>query len=279
MDGICAANFRNDKNITRRDPDHQATKMCLHLRTLFSHFGYVKGFFPDYFMDSIDENEEEEQFVVSPPDNDAVNNDDANLPRSLSGHFDVASGLWKYPALSSHKPKEMNDPDLVNCTQQCNDYISSCKLDHAMGLYTGYILKPSPLDTTGQPKSCNCGNTYSEEGTYVGKGTVYTCMGPLQLKYYDTICQMGTCKIPYTQAAEEKGIFLKSAHTGAGDKIGWDFIELVCRTKSSSSAYCNELTRRYQTTNIHSGPFMSGNTFISWFFYGLQPSRLTSKKK
>ena len=90
--------------------------MCSHLRTLFSHFGYVKGFFPDYFMDSIDENEEEEQFVVSPPDNDAVNNDDANLPRSLSGHFDIASSLWKYPALSSHKPREMNDPDLVNCT-------------------------------------------------------------------------------------------------------------------------------------------------------------------
>ena len=149
MDGICAANFRNCKNITRRDPDQQATKMCSHLGTLFSHFRYVKGFFPDYFTDSIDENEEEEQFVVSPPDNDAINNDNANLPRCLSGHFDIASGLWKYPALSSHKPKEMNDPDLVNCTQQCNDYIFSCKLDHAMGLYTGYILKPSPFDTTG----------------------------------------------------------------------------------------------------------------------------------
>ena len=67
MDGICAANFKNCKNITRRDPDHEATKMCLHLRTLFSHFTYVKGFFPDYFMDAIDEIEEEEQFVVGGP--------------------------------------------------------------------------------------------------------------------------------------------------------------------------------------------------------------------
>ena len=106
MDGICAANFKNRENITRRDPDQEATKMCSHLRTLFSHFGYVKGFFPDYFTDSIDEIEEEEQFVVGPPDSDAVNNDDANLPRSLAGHFDIASGLWKYPALSSHKPKK-----------------------------------------------------------------------------------------------------------------------------------------------------------------------------
>ena len=59
------------------------------------------------------------------PDNDAVNNEDANLPRSLTGHFDVASGLWKYPALSSHKLKEMQDRHIVNCTQEHNDYISS----------------------------------------------------------------------------------------------------------------------------------------------------------
>ena len=199
-------------------------------------------------------------------DSDVVNNDDANLPRSLTGHFDVATRLWKYPAFSTHKPKEMQDPHIVNYTQEHNDYISSCKLDHATGLHTGYILKPSPLDPTGQPKSCNCVSTYSEEGAYVGKRTVYMHMGPLQVKYYDTICQMVTCKIPYTQAAEEKRIFLKTTHTGAGDEIGWDFIVLVHKTKSSFSAYCNELTCKYQTTNIHSGPFMSGNTFISWFF-------------
>ena len=109
MDGICAANFKNRKNITRRDPDHEATKMCSHLRTLSSHFAYVKGFFPDYFTDTSDEIEEEEQFIVDVPDSDAVNNEDENFPRSLTGHFDVASGLWIYPALSTHKPKEMQD--------------------------------------------------------------------------------------------------------------------------------------------------------------------------
>ena len=70
MDGICAANFC--KNITRRDPDHEATKMCSHLGTLFSHFAYVEEFFPDYFTDTSDEIEEEEHFIVSVPDSDAV---------------------------------------------------------------------------------------------------------------------------------------------------------------------------------------------------------------
>ena len=50
---------------------------------------------------------EEEEFIVGVLDSDTVNNEDANLPRSLTGHFDVFSGLWKYPALSTHKPKEM----------------------------------------------------------------------------------------------------------------------------------------------------------------------------
>ena len=277
IDGVCAANFKNHKNITRRDPDHEATKMCSHLKTLFTHFGYVKSFFPDYFTDNTEI--EEEEIIVGGPDNEVVNNEDANLPKNIKGHFDVSSGLWKYPSLSTQKPKEMMDPEIVNATQQCNDYITSQELDKSTGLYTGYILKPSPLDEAGQPKPCECQSTYSEEGAYFGKGTVYTRLGPLEVKYYDTICQNGTCKIPYIVAAQEKGIFLKSSQTGAGDEIGWDFIELVRRTKTSFSAYCNELTRKYQTTNINAGPFMSGNTFIGWFFAWITAFKIDFRKE
>ena len=277
MDGVCAANFKNRKNITRRDPDHEATKMCSHLKTLFTHFGYVKSFFPDYFTDNTEI--EEEEIIVGGPDNEVVNNEDANLPKNIKGHFDVSSGLWKYPSLSTQKPKEMMDPEIVNATQQRNDYITSQKLDKSTGLYTGYILKPSPLDEAGQPKPCECQSTYSEEGSYIGKGTVYTRLGPLEVKYYDTICQNGTCKIPYIVAAQDKGIFLKSSQTGAGDEIGWDFIELVRRTKTSFSAYCNELTQKYQTTNINAGPFMSGNTFIGWFFAWIRAFKIDFQKE
>ena len=123
IDGFCAANFKNHKNITRRDPDHEATKMCSHLKTLFTHFGYVKSFFPDYFTDNTEI--EEEEIIVGGPDNEVVNNEDANLPKNIKGLFDVSSGLWKYPSLSTQKPKEMMDPEIVNATQQRNDYITS----------------------------------------------------------------------------------------------------------------------------------------------------------
>ena len=73
------------------------------MRTLFSHFGYVKGFFPDYFTDSIIENEEEEQFVVSQPENDAVNNDDANLFLGILTLPVVCGNTLPFPVTNQRK--------------------------------------------------------------------------------------------------------------------------------------------------------------------------------
>ena len=86
--------------------------------------------------------------------------------------------------------------------------------------------------------------------------------------------------VPYTKGAEEKAIFMYSTATTAGDEIGWDFVTSVITTKSSFSVFSKEMTRKYQTTNIMAGPFMSPNTFInSGFVDGLHLSRLTSAKK
>ena len=57
-----------------------------------------------------------------------------------------------------------------------------------------------------------------------------------------------------------------STATTAGDEIGWDFVTCVTTMKSSFSAFGKEMMRKYQTTNIMAGPFMSPNTFIKWFF-------------
>ena len=36
--------------------------------------------------------------------------------------------------------------------------------------------------------------------------------------------------------------------------------------KTSFTAFCNEFTRKYQTNNILSSPFMTPKTFIIWVF-------------
>ena len=113
---------------------------------------------------------------------------------------------------------------------------------------------------------CQCGTNYHKQGIYKDMGILYTQTGPVNIKYSDTVCSRGICTIPYTKGPEEKAIFMYSTATTAGDEIGWDFVTSVITTKSSFSAFCKEMTRKYKTTNIRAWPFMSTNTFIKCFF-------------
>ena len=61
--------------------------------------------------------------------------------------------------------------------------------------------------------------------------------------------------------------------------IGWDFVEAVRNTRCSFTSFCNEVTRRYQTTNIMAGPFMSPNNFISWFFCWISAFQIDFRKE
>ena len=113
-----------------------------------------------------------------------MNKDDVNIESQVSGKLNIVTGLWDYPALSKHKPKEMMDPQLVNSTLECNEIISSKKLNTSTGLYSLFIFKPSPFNPDGSPKVCMCGHTYVEGSTPVKKGTLYTRLGPVDVEYH-----------------------------------------------------------------------------------------------
>ena len=70
-----------------------------------------------------------------------------------------------------------------------------------------------------------------------------------------------------------------STATTAGDEIGWDFVTSVITTKSSFSAFCKEMTRKYKTTNIRAGSFMSPNTFIKCFFGWIASFKIGFRKE
>ena len=72
------------------------------------------------------------------------------------------------------------------------------------------------------------------------------------------------CSLEYT--GEDKSIFFLSKTTCAGDEIGWDFISMVKTTRTSFTAFCNEQTRRYKTTNVFSSLFINIKTFVNWIF-------------
>ena len=70
-DGHCTINFKNKKNITCQDLDHQYTHVCSHLHTMFVNWDSVKGFFPDFFL------QQENHLSVIP--DDPVNKDYVNI--------------------------------------------------------------------------------------------------------------------------------------------------------------------------------------------------------
>ena len=134
-------------------------------------------------------------------------------------------------------------------------------------LYGTYHLMPSRSNEDGGEKKCSCGMSFHKDSILKDKGTLYTYTrnGPVEIKYYDMVYQQGLCTVPFTDAAKEKGIFIFTHATAVGDEIGWDFINSVLRTKCSFTAYCKELSRTYQMSNVLSGPFVNVKTFISYF--------------
>ena len=57
----------------------------------------------------------------------------------------------------------MMDPDLVNCTEERNDYIQSTKIDRTCGLYKTFHLKALTLTKQNTEILCACGTTYTKK--------------------------------------------------------------------------------------------------------------------
>ena len=183
---------------------------------------------------------------------------------SSSERVNINTGLWEYESLSKHTPKDMMHPQNVNSTMQRNDFVKSQNLDPNTGLYSSYNLKPCILGANGASMQFNCGSQYSHaDGNAVEiSSTLYTHTGAVHMKCYNMCCDRGICEIEYSEAAKEKCLLFLTTKTCAGDEIGWDFVNNVLKSKASFTDFCNEMTQRYQTTNILAGPFMSPNTFI-----------------
>ena len=259
--GMCCANMKNKKKIPKKLPVQQVPYLCEHINILSKHIEYVKSLFPHFFNNLDDSPTEENELILE--EREELNLLDAHQIPQLDGNFNKETGLWQYKALSKHKPKEMLEISLIKSTERRNAYVRFENLDEDTGLYGTYKLIPESPEG-----SCNCGSQFPSngEGKFLFTGTLYTRMGPISIDVYDVVCQEGNCMIPFSEAAEKQNIFFLSKYTCAGDEIGWDFINGVLKTKTSFTAFCNELTRKYQTNNILSSPFMTPKTFITWVF-------------
>ena len=184
---------------------------------------------------------------------------------SKSGNFNIETGMWDYPSLSQHKPMGMHDIQLVQSTKMRN--AASIQENEV------FTLKPD-----GSLKKCQCGEGYCED-ELAGVATLYTRLGAIQCNYYNIVCSNGICKIKFHEAAAEKGIFFSTKITAAGDEIGWDFVSMARKTKTSFTAFCTEMSRKYSTNSINAPSFMSPNTFVKWFFGWLGQMKIDFRKE
>ena len=256
--GLCQVQLNSKKRIPKHCQLSDKTEnLCSHLQTLRLHLEHVKELFPDYFSDR------DFEYAAGPLAED-VNTEDVNIT-SKSGNFNVETGMWDYPSLSQHKPMDMHDIQLVHSTKMRNS--ASIQENEV------FILKPD-----GSLKKCECGEGYCED-ELVGVATLYTRIGAIQCNYYNNVCSNGTCKIEFHEAAAEKGIFFSTKVTAAGDEIGWDFVSMVMKMKTSFTAFCTEMSRKYSTNSVNAPHFMSPNTFVKWFFGWLAHMKIDFRKE
>ena len=260
---MCCTNLKKKKRIPKHLPIEEVHYICDHLNIFTKHLNFVKSLFPAFFTHN--EHTIIQVSEVTVQEREELNILDADQIPQLDRNFNKNTGLWQYKALSQHKPKEMLNISIIKSTEKRNAYVKLENLDEDTGLYGVYKMIPHYPEG-----NCNCGSQFDPNGEAKLNftGTLYTRMGPVSIEAYDLVCDAENCTIPYSTAAEEEliYIFFLSKYTCGGDEIGWDFINGVMKTKTSSTTFCHELTRKYQTNNIISSPFMNSKTFITWVF-------------
>ena len=246
--------------------------LCEHMKRIVKHIDHIKSFFPTYFNKDND-------ILPSRETEEPVNNDDAGLIVK-DGSFNIETSLWEYPALAAHKPKEMIDEKLHNATQIRDKFATSGEIDEKCGLSL-YHLKPRQRNLYGNPRKCDCGGDCNTEtgSKQVQESTLYTRIAPLKCISYNLICSNQKCEISYQEEAEEKGIFFYSTKTAVADEVRWDFVRAVKNMRTSFRGFCKEMSTKYETGHSPAYPFLSGNTFISYFFCWLAAMKIDFRKE
>jgi hypothetical protein len=109
-DGMCLAELakKNKKKIPKVLTQRNWDNLCPHMHTLFVHIELVHQYFPQFF-NALDNDVIEGMAPI-----EQVNLDDQNLDReNMKGNFNIDTGLWEFKAISTHKPREMFDEQLI----------------------------------------------------------------------------------------------------------------------------------------------------------------------
>lgn len=250
----------------------ETSNVCPHLQAMKDH--------KNLWMNGNDieediEDEDEEAFI----DNEEDENDleDTFQPETTqtkrTNFFNPATGLWDFPSLSEHRPKEEDDPALQRAIKK-----RLAVFDGAEGVVRdtkGYLTGNNPLVLFPPvlEDGCLCGAGYSDDDHPNGALTevkyrtvVYLTNGPARFEVLGRNCLAANAECQVQYGGSSDSLHFLSKETAAGDEIGWDFVDHALNTHVTFSAYCKIMSKKYRRNFLNSAKFMSPQTFIAWWF-------------
>ena len=151
LNSACASLMRNKKKVDMVVNLEECKKVCGHLKTLLSNWGYVKSLFPEHVFGQ--SSSSDQQHMV--PEN--TDNIEVVSKFSPTTWFDTDKGLWQSKALSTHKPMDQFDDMLNSHTHIRNEFCSRANFNSQTGTYDTMKLIPPVRNSSGDPFVCACG--------------------------------------------------------------------------------------------------------------------------
>ncbi|CAC5425041.1 unnamed protein product [Mytilus coruscus] len=226
LNGLCKSKKGCKKNVDCLNTDQN---VCVHLSELKNAPLFSTEFSkPEAAVNT--ENDENIQLIDQEIQEITGNTIQEEIPTMnfSDSNFDVPSGLWSFPCISSHKPRKQQDPSLVQ------------NIQHHIPTWCNYIFKSTH---------------------YLYKNSTVQC----QVYSRSCVNEESQCKEDWVEGDKEC-LHVVTRDTAAGDEIGWAFVNQVLSTKITFSAFCDLKTKDYKECNPNFRSFMDSSVFIKWWF-------------
>ena len=100
--------------------------------------------------------------------------------------------------------------------------------------------------------------------SFDSRAILYTSTAAVLCNIYKLVCLNGRCILRWNGA--EEYIFPLSAQVCVGDKLCWNFLDLIKTLKCNFSAFCHSMNAKYARRGEKAGKLVLSNTFRSLFF-------------
>ena len=184
--------------------------------------------------------------------------------------FDEATGMWLFGSPYGHT---------VSAVQFSEELSRNLKirLKTALEIMEGQEKDHVFCPTFNIDEKCKCELPWIQCNYELDcTSTLYTRHVAISIKTFKALCLNKSCTVYWT--GEKEAVFRSSKDTCMGYELGWEYIDSVKSTKSNFSGFCTRYKNIYKQNDPKGLEFMSGKTFIKWFFSWASHQKIDFRK-